>query len=168
MKKILIICFVVAMLLIPAYVFASSCGSEGGVDPTAEDVEQFIEIMTLFTGVMEGDPPPCVTVSTSEPSDPEGGTITFNNCDFGGIIVNGSVNLKLTMNGDVISMSYSGSLTFSGTGAPAESVTFNMTLSIDTSASTLEEALSASGTVTIDGTVYNATGFMEALYYYGY
>lgn len=168
MKKVVVISFIVVMFLIPAYLFSSSCGGEEGVDATEEDIQQFIEIMMMFTSVMEGEPPACVDMSTSSPSDPEGGTITFNNCDFGGVIVNGSVNLKMTSSGSIWSLSYSGSLTFSGPGAPAESITFNMTMNIDYSASTLEEALSGSGTITIDGTTFKVEGFLMALYYYGY
>jgi hypothetical protein len=160
----------VAAFLIPAYVFAASCDSEEGIDPTEADIQQFTEIMVFFGGIMEGEePPPCATVTETETQTSLTMSVTFNNCDFEGIIVNGSFTLTLNMVSEcVYTISYSGSVTMSGTGAPAESVAFNLTMTIDSCAATFEEGVSVSGTVTIDGTVFKASGFLEELYYYGY
>ena len=167
MKKLFIICFVVAALLIPAYVFASSCEGEEGVDPTAEDIEQFTEIMMFVGGIMDEvdfeDPPPCMVVSEDMTDTSIILSVTFNNCVFEGITIDGTITITITPTGEYSgTITYTGSLTMSGPGAPCSSVSFNMTMTFT------ETSFSASGTVTIDGTTFKASGFADQLYYYGY
>jgi hypothetical protein len=161
MKKLSIICLVFALLLLPAYVFASSCGGEDAVDPAAEDIAQFVEIMSLIGEAMDEDPPPCVDQVEGDMSM----SITFNSCDFEGVIVDGTVSLTASEGSTSASINFSGTLTFTGPGAPASSVAFNFTLTVDFSSYPYSFAMS--GTITIDDTVFNAAGFLnEFLYYY--
>jgi len=156
MKKLLIICFVIAALLIPAFVFAASCESEEGKDPTPEDIAKFGQVMELFSSAIGEGSPDCV-----ETSDPESMpfTITFNDCDFEGIIVNGSVTLSVSGDENQFSITFAGTLTMTGTGAPANSVAFNFTLTV--TGDYPDYTFAMTGTITIDGTVFKASGFME-------
>jgi hypothetical protein len=163
MKKLLIVCFVVVALLIPAYMFAASCESEEGKDPTAADVEQFVDIMMFFSGTMEGidpeNPPACVDMSEESTATTMTMSVTFNNCVFDGITVDGTMTMTITQTGpESGTIEYSGSLTMSGTGAPCSSVSFDMTMTIDGA------SYSVSGTVTIDGETFKASGFTATVW----
>lgn len=166
----MIISFIVAIFLIPAMVFASSCDS-GAADPTEEDLQQFADIMEAVGMVMEGDPEN-VEFSETDPEDPEGGTITFNNASYGGVTINGSLNMKITVDYSgtypIVTFVYKGSLTFSGENAPAETFEMDMTMVVDFNAASFEEALSGSGTITIDGQAFNVAAFLEDIYYWYY
>lgn len=154
---------VFAVVFISLTLFLSCDNGTKAVDPTAADIQKFVDIATFLGGIMEGEPPPCVTVSESSPYDPEGGTMTFTNCDFECLIVDGSVNMKMAWNDPIFSMTLSGELNFSGTCAPASSISFDFTMTIDTSTGP-DYSIAVSGTITIDGTVFNASGFLNEIY----
>jgi hypothetical protein len=153
---------VFAVVFISLALFFSCDNGTKGVDPTEADIQKFVEAMSIFGFVLGDGELPCINFSESEPWDPEGGTITFTGCEFDGVTVNGSVNLKMAYNAPIFSITLSGTLNFSGAGAPASSMAFNFTLTLDESSYPYEIAMS--GTVTIDGTVFNASGFLDEFY----
>jgi len=167
MKKAIIICFAVVVLLIPALVFASSCDDGTTlVDPTAEDLAQFECIAESIFDVIE-NAESGVTMS-GDPEDPEGGTITFENATYNDVTINGSLHLKISVDysgpDPVVTFTFSGSLTFTGANACAESFSMDLTLTVDYGASTEEEALSGSGSITVDGTSFAVDEFLADIF----
>jgi len=145
-----------------SFLFVLSCdNATEGEDATAEDIAKFVEVMSIFD--WGETTPECVTESESETQ----ASLTFTNCEFDGVIVNGTVTMAFSGTETQASITFTGTLNFTGAGAPASSVSFNFTLTIDMSSYPYSFAMS--GTVTIDGTVFNASGFMnDFLNYYAY
>ena len=147
---------VFAVVFISLALFFSCDDGTKAVDPTAEDIAKFVEVMQVFVPFM-GPEPPCVDMSYGEDTV----TLTFTNCESDGVIINGSITL--TVSGDPysqLSITFNGTLNLSGAGAPVSSIAFNFTLTVDMSAYP-SYSFAMSGTITIDGTVFNASGFLN-------
>jgi len=157
--RFVLIAFIVAMF---SLVVVLSCDNSEAKDPTEADIQKFVEIMTFIGDTMD-DPPACVDIEESETETSFTETITFTDCDFEGIGVSGSLTLTGNMVSETqVTLNFSGTLNFTGEGAPASSVSFNFTLTI-----TYPDSVEMSGTITIDGETFKASGFMdEFLYYY--
>ena len=166
MKKMrfVLIAFIVAVFSLVAVL---SCDTSEGKDPTEADIAKFVEIMTFFGDVLEGEPP-CVDFDEGETATSYWETYTFNDCDFEGIGISGSMTLTGTMVSETqFTLNFSGTLNFTGEGAPASSVSFDFTITITGSYPDFSYAMS--GTITIDGETFKASGFMdEFLTYYMY
>jgi len=161
MKRLKLVVIGLAVIFI-SLAFVLSC-ENGAVDPTEQDLETLGEAMFYaFDGIEYGVDEPGVTFSGDDPTVPEGMTITFSNYTYLGVTINGSMNIKATVSGTypyftAITATVSGTLNFSGPGAPADSVAFNFTISVDFS-DPYNPVITVSGTFTIDGTEFNASG----------
>ena len=67
MKIATVLGLFVLILLMPVLSFASSCGGDGttAVDPTADDIQTFVEVMQLASIDLE-NPPACASVDFEE------------------------------------------------------------------------------------------------------
>ena len=166
MKPIKLVLISVAVLLL-SLVFILSCDTTKAEDPTEEDIQKLGAAMDIaFSSWDEGEPPPGITL-TGDPDTPGGVTITFTNYTNAGVTVNGSLTMSMTSTATSVTMNISGTLNFTGAGAPAGSVGFNVTISIDMSDPDPNNwVISISGTFSIDGTTFNATGIENMVLFY--
>ena len=171
MRKLKLVIIGALVMLTALFVVFIGC-ENAAPDPTQEDLDKLGAAMGIAFGELEDfeSPPSGVTVSGDPYYDPNGGTITFTdyeNSTYSGIIVNGSLNLKISASGDIITATITGTLTFTGTGAPAGTVSFDMTITIDVS-DYYNPVVTASGTFSIDGEEFNASGIGDVILYYFY
>jgi hypothetical protein len=160
--KLVLIGVVVAIF---AFVFVLSCDTTKVKDPTQQDLEKLGSAMYYaFYDIEYGYDEEGVTFSGDDPTVPEGMTIIFAGYTYMGVTVNGSVNIKAEISGvypNITGMNatISGTLNFSGPGAPADSVAFNLTMAVDMPDSDPNNwTITVSGTFSIDGTKFNASG----------
>jgi hypothetical protein len=165
--KLAIVAFTVITISLVGFI-----GCENGApDPSDEDLEKLGSAMEIAIGDVDFDYPPAgVTISGDPYYDPNGGTITFTNYvnpNFPGITVNGSLFMKITAAGNTASVTVSGTITFSGTGAPAQSIGFDMTINLDFT-DPYNPVITVSGTFSIDGNEFSAAGIGDLFWYYYY
>jgi hypothetical protein len=162
MRKLKLVIIGVLVLMTALFVVFIGC-ENGAPDPTQEDLDKLGGAMAIALGDIEfGYDEPGVAF-TGDPYSSEGGTVTFTdyeNSSYSGILVNGSMNMKISGSGDTFSVILSGTLTFSGSGAPVQSIGFNMTITVDIS-DPYNPVITVSGTFSIDGEEFNASGIGE-------
>ena len=157
MKPIKLVLISVAVLLL-SLVFILSCDTTKAEDPTEEDIQKLGAAMAVAIGDLTfGVDEPGVTF-TSESE--EEGSVIFSGYTNNGITINGMLTMRISGSGDTASFAISGTLNFTGPSAPVESLAFNFTISINAS-DPQNPVITVSGTFSIDGTVFNASGIED-------
>jgi hypothetical protein len=160
---------IIGVLVVFTALFVVFIGCENGApDPTQEDLNKLGAAMGIALGDINFGYDETGVAFTGDPYSSEGGTVTFTDYEnpfYSGIIVNGTLNIKMSVSGNTFSATASGSLTFTGAGAPVGSVGFNFTINIDFT-DPYNPVITVSGTFSIDGTEFNASGIGNLFYYY--
>jgi hypothetical protein len=154
---------VVFGVIIFSLVLFLSCDNGGaGEKPTQEDINNFGAGLTAAfspitvgeTGLVSTDGNVIIVISGTE-TDPVI-SITWNNFtdSTSGITISGTLNISGSFDADSSTLSLTIAGTMSFTGAPVTNVEIDITMAIDAS----DEA-TISGSIIIDGTDFDASGF---------
>jgi len=154
MKKSIKYLITIVVLVMVAGFFLSCDTGEGAIDPGEE---QIAAMLAGYIIIMAAELTECpVTVDTGD-EDNGSSTTTFDNCVVDTVTINGSMTETWSTTESTYTEKITGSITMTGTGAPANTVVFDVTVTVDLL--TAEETIT--GTITIDGVKYNAAGFAD-------
>ena len=151
--------FVLFGVVLTFFLVFSSCTTESFEQLTEEDMATLQAAMGVgFGELMElGEEDPLPSGITSEAT--EGFmTLTFTNYtnpSYPGITVNGSLTMSISGDENTFIITLTGNLTFTGTGAPVNTLGFNITITTTDPFGT--PTVTISGYIAMDGTKYDAS-----------